>query len=100
MNKGFADPVIPGVDKVAMEPFLARYPRVKYSYVIEIKYSKPKKGKKPDPAKIKKLKAEAEEQLKKYSADEKFKKNIEKTTLIKLVLIFSGHRLITMAKVD
>ena len=46
------------------------------------------------------LKAEAEEQLNKYSADEKFKKNLEKTTLIKLVLIFSGHRPVHMGKVD
>jgi len=92
MNKGFAD--------IAMEPFLVRYPGVKYSYVIEIKYIKPKKGRKPDPAEIEQLKASAEEQLKKYSADEKFRKNIEKTTLIKLVLIFSGHRLIYRRKVD
>jgi hypothetical protein len=92
MNKGFAD--------IVMEPFLARYPGVKYSYVIEIKYIKPGKGQEPDPAKIEPLKAEAEEQLKKYSADEKFKKNLEKTTLIKLVLIFSGHRLVHMGKVE
>jgi hypothetical protein len=92
MNKGFAD--------IVMEPFLARYPEVKYSYVIEIKYIKSSKGQKPDPAAIEKLKTEAEEQLKKYSADEKFKKNLEKTTLIKLVLIFSGHQLAVMNKVD
>jgi hypothetical protein len=92
MNKGFAD--------IVMEPFLARYPGVKYSYVIEIKYIKPKKGQKPDAAKIGQLETEAEEQLKKYSADEKFKKNLEKTTLIKLVLIFSGHQLAAMNKVD
>jgi hypothetical protein len=91
MKKGFAD--------IVMEPFLARYPGIKYSYVIEIKYIKPKKGQKPDPTKIEPLKAGAEEQLKKYSADEKFKKNIEKTTLIKLMLIFSGHQLIYKGKV-
>ena len=91
MNKGFAD--------IVMEPFLARYPGVKYSYIIEIKYIKPQKGQKRDPAKIDQLKAEAEEQLKKYGADGKFKKNLEKTTLIKLVLIFSGHRLVHMGKV-
>jgi len=92
MNKGFAD--------IVMEPFLARYPGVKYSYVIEIKYIKPKKGQKPDTAKIEQLKTEAEAQLKKYSADEKFKKNLEKTTSIKLVLIFSGHRPVHIGKVD
>ncbi len=92
MNKGYAD--------IVMEPFLARYPGVKYSYVIEIKYIKPQKGQESDPAKIEQLKAEAEIQLKKYSADEKFKKNLEQTTSIKLVLIFSGHRLVHMGKVE
>jgi hypothetical protein len=92
MNKGFPD--------IVMEPFLARYPGVKYSYVIEIKYNKPKKGQKPDPAKIEQLKADAEEQLKKYGADKKFKKNLGKTTLIKLMMIFSGHRLVHIGKVD
>jgi hypothetical protein len=91
MNKGFAD--------IVMEPFLARYPGVKYSYIMEIKYIKPKKGQKPDPVKIDQLKAEAEKQLKKYGADGKFKKNLEKTTLIKLMLIFSGHRLVHMGTV-
>ena len=89
MNKGFAD--------IVMEPFIARYPGVKYSYVMEIKYIKPKKEGKADSAEIEKLKAKAEEQLKKYSADKKFKKNLEKTTSIKIVLIFSGHRLVSMA---
>ena len=92
MNKGFAD--------IVMEPFIARYPGVKYSYVIEIKYIEPGKDQEPDPAKIEQLKAAAEDQLNKYSADEKFKKNLEKTTSIKLVLIFSRHRLVYMGKVD
>jgi hypothetical protein len=92
MNKGFAD--------IVMEPFIARYPGVKYSYVIEIKYTKPKRGQKPDPAKIEKLKTAAEEQLKRYLADEKFKKSLEKTTLIKLVLVFSGHQLAAIKEVD
>jgi len=91
MNMGFAD--------IVMEPFLARYPGVKYSYLIEIKYIKPQKGQKPDPGEIEQLKAEAEDQLKKYSADEKFKKNLEKTTLIKLMMIFSGHQPVHMGKV-
>jgi len=81
LNKGYAD--------IVMEPFLARYEGIKYSYMLEIKYIKA--GYKPRDAKIQQLKEEAEEQLKNYSIDEKFRKNIEKTTLIKLVLIFSGH---------
>jgi hypothetical protein len=41
----------------------------------------------------KELKKEAEAQLKIYNLDSRFRKNIEKTTVIRLVLIFSGHNL-------
>jgi len=84
LNKGYAD--------IAMEPFLARYEELKYSYILELKYVKA--GVKPGSPKIQQLKSEAEAQLEKYSIDEKFRKTMEKTTLIKLVLIFSGHELI------
>ncbi|MCP5053668.1 MAG: AAA family ATPase [bacterium] len=84
MNKGYAD--------IVMEPFLARYEGISYSYLLEIKYTK--SNAKPGDANVRKLISTAEEQLKGYRADEKFKKNIEKTTLIKLVLVFSGHKLI------
>jgi len=50
----------------------------------------------PGDEKVRQLKAEAEEQLENYSIDEKFKKAMEKTHLIKIVLIFSGHQLIDM----
>jgi hypothetical protein len=62
--------------------------------MVELKYVK--SGVKPGDAKVKKLKEEAEEQLRRYSIDEKFKKNIEKTALVKLVLIFSGHENVYM----
>jgi hypothetical protein len=86
MNKGYAD--------IVMEPFLARYEEIRYAYVLEIKYTKT--GMKPGDAKIEKLKQEAGEQLRNYSIDEKFRKTIEKTRLIKLALIFSGHELMDM----
>jgi hypothetical protein len=89
MNKGYAD--------VVLDPFLARYEGIKYSYLLEIKYAKT--GLQPGDAKIHQLKAEAEAQLKNYSLDKKFKKNIEKTTLIKIVLVFSGHELLDIGKV-
>lgn len=90
LNKGYAD--------ITMEPFLASYGGIKYSYILEIKYVKA--GVKPGDAEIGPLKAGAAEQLQNYGIDEKFKKNIEKTSLIKLVLIFSGHDLIYMDDVD
>ncbi|MCP5051829.1 MAG: AAA family ATPase [bacterium] len=84
LNKGYAD--------IVMEPFLAHYEGISYSYIIEIKYTK--SGTKSSDDIVNKLKTAAGQQLKNYSMDEKFKKNIDKTTLIRLVLIFSGHKLI------
>jgi hypothetical protein len=87
LEKGYAD--------LVLEPFLAQYPGLKYSYLIEIKYIK-SQGKKKEltPGKIEKIKEEAESQLNKYSLDEKFQKAIGPTTLKKLVLIFSGNRMV------
>ena len=87
LKKGFAD--------LVLEPFLAQYPALKYAYLVEIKYIKPQ-GKKKDltPEEIEKIKAEAEGQLDTYSRDEKFRKSINQTTLKKLVLIFSGYRML------
>jgi hypothetical protein len=84
LNKGYAD--------LVLVPFLARYPGIKYSYLMEIKYLK--SGAKRGDAGVQELINKAEEQLKTYSIDEKYRKNIEKTRLIKLVLIFSGHEAI------
>ncbi|NIM11427.1 MAG: AAA family ATPase, partial [Candidatus Aminicenantes bacterium] len=84
LNKGYAD--------LVMEAFLARYAGINYSYILEIKYLK-SGSKRGDPG-IQELIQTAEEQLKTYSIDEKYRKTIEKTNLIKLVLIFSGHKLV------
>ena len=86
LKKGYSD--------LVLEPFLAQYPELKYSYLLEIKYIKPQDKKKElTPGKIQKIKEEAEEQLNRYCRDEKFKKAIGQTTLKKLVLIFCGTRL-------
>ena len=98
LNKGYADPVKPGVVKVVMEPFLARYEGLKYTYILEIKYVKSGIG--PGDEKVRQLKSGAEKQLENYSIDEKFRKTIEKTNLIKIVLIFSGHELIDKGEVE
>lgn len=89
LNKGYAD--------IVMEPFIARYEGIKYSYLLEIKYLKA--GVKSGDDEVQQLKSAAEEQLKRYSIDEKFRKSIDKTTLIRLVLIFSGHEEIYMGEV-
>jgi hypothetical protein len=92
MRQGYAD--------LVLEPFLAQYPQLKYSYLIEIKYIKPQSKKEElTPAKIKKIKEEAEAQLNRYCRDEKFKKAIGHTSLKKLVLIFCGSHLESRSEV-
>jgi hypothetical protein len=84
MNKGFAD--------LVMEPFLAKYPEIRYSYLLEIKYISA--GLKPNDPQVQTIKTQAEEQINRYALDEKFSKTIAKTHLIKIILIFSGHEAI------
>ncbi|MGE5341543.1 MAG: AAA family ATPase [Candidatus Omnitrophota bacterium] len=88
LNKGFGD--------ITMEPFLTGYKDISYSYILEIKYIPRDEAKKPRSlaASIKKLKIQAEEQLRHYVLDERFQKSIGKTELMKLVLIFHGHELV------
>jgi hypothetical protein len=81
LNEGFAD--------IVMEPFTARYRGMKYAYILEIKYIKKEDKDKNLELKIK----DAEEQLKKYTLDEKLQKAVSGTTLVKLVLVFSGTEL-------
>jgi hypothetical protein len=86
-NQGYAD--------IVMEPFLAVYEGIKYSYIIEIKYIPKSKSKDQQlEEKISRLKKEAEAQLNRYSGDEKLQKSTGGTTLIKLILIFTGSRLV------
>jgi hypothetical protein len=86
LNQGFAD--------LALVPMLLQYPAIKYSYLLELKYLKPSGNEQPDPQKIEELKEAAEKQLNQYCLDEKFQKAIGQTTLKKLVLIFSGNRMV------
>jgi len=94
-NKGFAD--------LVLEPQLLQYPAVKFAYLIELKYLKTPTSKSentPDLShKINALRIEAESQLNHYALDEKLRKTIGHTTLIKLVLIFCGHRLVYSGEV-
>jgi len=86
MKQGFCD--------LAMVPTLEQNPKIKYSYLIELKYIKPSDYEKEDAAeKIQTLHSEAAAQLNRYSMDEKFLESIGQTTLKKLILIFSGNRL-------
>jgi len=92
MNQGFCD--------LVLEPLLANHPGIKYSYLIELKYIKPSDFEKEDgEEKLQALRLEAETQLTQYCLDEKFRKSIGQTTLKKLVLIFSGNRMVHHSEV-
>ncbi|MCP5049475.1 MAG: AAA family ATPase, partial [bacterium] len=82
MNKGYAD--------LLLEPNSTKYPELNHSFLLELKYVK--SGMTSEDPRLSQLIADAEEQLKDYALDEKFNKTIGKTRLIKLVLIFSGHK--------
>jgi hypothetical protein len=91
LNQGYCD--------LVLEPLLANRPGIKYSYLIEIKYVKPSDYEKEDrEERIQSLRLEAEAQLDQYSLDEKFRESIGQTTLKKLVLIFSGNRMVYHAE--
>ncbi len=93
MNQGFCD--------LVLEPLLANRPGIKYSYLIELKYIRPSDYEKEDAAvRIQALRLEAETQLAQYSLDEKFRKSIGQTTLKKLVLIFSGNRMVHRSEIQ
>ena len=90
LNMGYAD--------LFMEPFVARYPEVTHAYLIEIKYVPA--DKKVSPKKLNQLKKEARTQLNQYSLDKKFQKVLAKSTLTRLMVIFSGHKPIYLGKAE
>ncbi len=83
MSKGYAD--------IFLEPFLAKFPDMKYGYLIEMKYIT--RGEYSDPLKQEKIK-QAEKQMQKYADDEKLKKMTRSYTLRRLVLIYKGWELV------
>ncbi|KPA16589.1 hypothetical protein MHK_003178, partial [Candidatus Magnetomorum sp. HK-1] len=83
MNKGFSD--------IYLEPFLARYPDLKYSYLIELKYmAKKEYSEAIQQEKIKK----AKKQLNQYAASERVKKSVGNTHLKKVILVYNGWEMV------
>ncbi len=89
LNKGYAD--------LVLEAFTAKYPKLNYSFLLELKYVKA--GIEADDPKTAKLVTEAEAQINRYTLDKKFIKTIGNTKLVKLILIFSGHKAIYIEEV-
>ena len=87
MGGGFVD--------LYLEPFLGRYPEMKYGYLIELEYISNTKFEKADFDKsLAKEKKEAEAQLRQYGADPRIEKVAQQVTLKKLMLIYRGWELV------
>jgi hypothetical protein len=87
-GKGYAD--------LFLQPFLAAFPDMEYSYLIELKYlSKSEFTEKKLENKIK----DAKNQLAKYSDDDKLKKIVGSTKLKRLVVVYKAWELIHLEEV-
>ncbi len=82
MGKGFVD--------IYLEPFLSKYPDLKYGYLIELKYIK--RSEFSDEKQQEQL-DEAKNQLKKYAADDRVSRRNKGTTLKCAALVFCGWEL-------
>ena len=78
-----------------MEPFLARYPDIRYGYLIELEYIARNDF---NDTRLKQEIAEAEDQLKRYANDPRIQKVAAQVPLKKLVLVFSGWELVYSAE--
>lgn len=92
MGGGFVD--------LYLEPFLARYPGIKYGYLIELEYiSETQFNKKGFDQSLAQEKAEAEAQLRQYAQDARIAQVAQQVTMKKLVLIYKGWELVYAAEV-
>jgi len=82
MGKGFAD--------LYLEPFLAKYPDLKYAYLIEVKYIT--RGEFSEEKMTEQL-ADAKTQLMKYADDEGIIRRCGGAALKRIALVFSGWEL-------
>ena len=83
LNKGYAD--------LHLEPFLARYPDVRYGYVIEVKYLK--RGEAADEAAVAARLRQARAQLRIYLADARLRRRQPAVRHVGLAVVFRGWEL-------
>jgi hypothetical protein len=83
MNKGYSD--------IYLEPFLAKYPDLPYSYLIELKYiSKKEYSEDKHQKKIK----DAQEELDRYAQSDRIKNSVGNTQLKKIILVYKAWELV------
>ena len=89
LNKGYAD--------LHLEPFLARYPDVRYGYVLEIKYLK--RGEAADEPAVGARLREARAQLRRYLADEALRRQ-SSARYVGLAVVFHGWEMVACEAED
>ncbi|MCP4757626.1 MAG: hypothetical protein GY866_42760, partial [Proteobacteria bacterium] len=89
MGKGFVD--------FYLEPFLPKYPDLKYGYLIELKYMK--RGDYSE-KKAQDLLARAKDQLMTYAGDPRALKRSKGATLKRIALVFHGWELTELKEYD
>ena len=90
LNKGYAD--------LYLEPFVAQYPEVGYSYVLELKYLK--RSEEVDDAVVAAKVQEAEEQVRGYLADSSVRRRYSSVRHIGLAVVFHGWELVAYEAVE
>ena len=83
LNKGFAD--------ITLEPLVAQYPELQHGFLIELKYLK--RGEDAGDDKVQAMVEEAEEQLRRYMADERLGRAYPTVKFTGLVVVFHGWKM-------
>ena len=84
LNKWHAD--------ICLEPFLAKYPEVRYGYVIELKHLK--RSETASGARVAAAVGKATEQLRQYLADERLVRQYPSSRFIGLAVVFHGWEMV------
>jgi len=89
LDKGFAD--------LYLEPFLARFPDMRYGYLIELKYIA--RGEFNE-SKLQEAITDATTQLKQYAGDKRLQSLPQEVTLKKLVVVYNGWELVYPEEIE
>ena len=87
-----------GYADIYLEPFLVRYPGLRFGYVIELKYL-PRRESAPD-SRAAAVVRDATAQLRRYLADERLMRGYPSVRFIGLAIVFHGWKLVRCDAVD
>ena len=84
LNKGYAD--------IVLEPLVAQYPELRHGYLIELKYLK--RGEGASEARVQAAAQEADEQLRRYLADDRLRRQYPSVQFSGLTAVFHGWEMV------